>query len=170
MTPGSWQLSGHCTQAHHLSSSCGQQALSDMTSSSSGTWRWTWLHHLWLPCCHYGSARKGIWHFLKSGPRIHGICLIRDSEARKASFFLATSMHCQDSILVPFPHSILRNWIYKQMMARLYIKVELWPTTHRNQLKEANLLSAAISRCSHQSKMARTQLIIDNFSNFCSHF
>ena len=65
MTQGSWQLSGRCIQAHHLSSPCGQQVLPDMASSSSGTWWWTWLHHLWLPYPHYGSARKAICHLFK---------------------------------------------------------------------------------------------------------
>ena len=59
MIPGSWQLSGCCTQAHHLSSSRGQQPLPDTEPSSSGTWSWTSLHQLWPPCSHCGSARKG---------------------------------------------------------------------------------------------------------------
>ena len=54
MTPGSWQLSG-CTQAQHLSSSCGWQPLPDTATSSSGTP----LHRLWPPRSYCESARKG---------------------------------------------------------------------------------------------------------------
>ena len=167
MTPGRWQLSGRGTQLiichHHVAN---RHCL-------------TWHLHLELDSglgfitfgCHIlimGQQGRQFATFFKFGPRIHEICLIRDSEAKKASFFLATSMHYQDPILVPFPHSILRNWIYKQMMARLYIEVELWPTSHRNQLKEA--IYCLQSSVPDLAKMAKTRLIIDNFSKFCSHF
>ena len=58
MTSGSLQLSGCCTQTHHLSSSHGQQPLPDTAPSSSGTWLWSSLDQFWPPCSHCGSARK----------------------------------------------------------------------------------------------------------------
>lgn len=58
--PENWQLSGCCTQAHHPSSTCGQQPLPDTAPSSSGIWSWTSLHPCWPPYFHCRSARKGI--------------------------------------------------------------------------------------------------------------
>ena len=86
-TSGSLQLSACCTQTHHLSSSHGQQPLSDTAPSSSGTWSWTssilaTMFSLWV------SKEGNLSVLFRPGPRIHGICLIRDSEAKKA-YFLA---------------------------------------------------------------------------------
>ena len=88
MTPGSWQLSGCCIQTHHLLSSCGQQPLPDIASSSSGTWSWTsstlaTKFSLWV------SKEGSLPMLFRSGPRIYGTCLNRDSGAKK-SYLLAS--------------------------------------------------------------------------------
>ena len=80
MTPGSWQLSGCCTQAH-LSSSRGQQPLPDTAPPSFGAWSWTsstltTMFSLWV------SKEGNLPALFRPGPSIHGIYLIRDWSQR----------------------------------------------------------------------------------------
>lgn len=102
MTPGNRQLSGRCTQVHHLSSWHGQRHVNtcidtsiqkkiffDTILSSSGLWFRTSLHPLWPPGSHCGSARKGSYQLIQAWTQNSWICLIRDSGAQKVSYFLA---------------------------------------------------------------------------------
>lgn len=59
-----------------------------VTTPSSGTW--SWISLIDISQVFILSARKGFASLVQAWAQIYGICLIRDAEAKKAPYFLAS--------------------------------------------------------------------------------
>lgn len=111
----------------------------DLTSSTL-----VFMFSLWV------SREGNLPALFRPGPRIRGICLIRDSEARKASYFLATK---------GWKNQCLQKPKQSQNLLYAYIKsyVSFVPSFLTSFLFLFSFLRASMSICGRSAALASSQ-------------